>query len=89
MTHLNRYTCEEAFRRLDAYIDRELAPDELEQVRAHLEICEGCAREFDFEANLIESVRTRLRDVEVPPGLNASVRDLLARHRGTEGDGGA
>jgi hypothetical protein len=45
MTPLSRYTCEEAFRRLDDYLDRELSSDETELVREHLEVCAGGARE--------------------------------------------
>lgn len=87
MTHLTRYTCEEAFRRLDDYLDRELAPEEMERVRQHLEICEGCAREFNFEANVIDNVRARLRHVEVPPALTDQVRDILTRTRRNDGTG--
>ena len=53
MTHLNRYTCEEAFRRLDDYLDRELSSEETALVHEHLEICAGCAREFNFEASVL------------------------------------
>ena len=34
MTHLSRYTCEEAFRRLDDYLDRELSEQEMVPVRS-------------------------------------------------------
>jgi len=32
MTHINRYTCEEAFRRLDDYLDHELSEPLTESV---------------------------------------------------------
>ncbi len=76
MSSLNRFTCEEAFRRLDDYLDRELAPPEYDRVREHLEICEGCAREFRFEASVLGNVRAKLRDVVVPPDLGARIRRL-------------
>lgn len=76
MSLLNRFTCEEAFRRLDDYLDRELSPPEFDLVRQHLDICEGCAREFRFEASVLDNVRAKLRDVAVPPDLGARIRQL-------------
>lgn len=86
MTPLSRYTCEEAFRRLDDFLDRELSPDETTLVQQHLEICEGCAREFNFEASVLDGVRAKLRQVDVPSTLLARVQALAARERG-ESDG--
>jgi anti-sigma factor (TIGR02949 family) len=77
MTHLDRYTCEEAFRRLDDYLDRELTSEEMTLVHEHLEICAGCAREFNFEASLLNGVRQKLRQIEMPPSLEARVLRLL------------
>ena len=85
MTALTRYTCEEAFRRLDDYLDRELAPDERALVREHLEVCAGCAREFAFEASVLGGVRAKLRQIDVPADLQARV--LLALR--AEGGGAA
>jgi anti-sigma factor (TIGR02949 family) len=73
MSHpLNRTTCEEAFRRLDDYLDRRLAQTETRLIEEHLEICAACAREFTFEASVLTGVREKLRQLSVPP-------DLLAR----------
>jgi anti-sigma factor (TIGR02949 family) len=81
MTHLSRYTCEEAFRRLDDYLDRELSGDEMTLVHEHLEICAGCAREFNFEASVLNGVRTKLRQIELPPSLEARIRAALQSER--------
>jgi anti-sigma factor (TIGR02949 family) len=81
MTHLSRYTCEEAFRRLDDYLDRELSADETALVREHLEICAGCAREFNFEESLLHSVKDKLRQIELPPSLQARILDALSKER--------
>ena len=83
-TTLSRFTCEEAFRRLDDYLDRELSPTEMELVRQHLEICEGCAREFTFEGSVVDSVRTKLRQIDVPQGLTARIMGLVERSRSDE-----
>ena len=81
MTPLNRYTCEEAFRRLDDYLDRELSSEETVLVREHLEICAGCAREFNFEASVLKGVREKLRQIDVPESLQARILSVLDRQR--------
>jgi len=81
MTHLNRYTCEEAFRRLDDYLDRELSSEETVLVREHLEICAGCAREFNFEESVLRGVRTKLRQIDLPPSLQARILSVLNAER--------
>ena len=81
MTPLNRYTCEEAFRRLDDYLDRELSSEETVLVREHLEICAGCAREFNFEASVLKGVRRKLRQIDVPESLQLRILSVLDRER--------
>jgi anti-sigma factor (TIGR02949 family) len=81
MSALNRYTCEEAFRRLDDYLDRELDADEMTLVREHLEICAGCAREFTFEESLLHGVRRKLRQIDVPKDLQSRVLSLLEKQK--------
>jgi anti-sigma factor (TIGR02949 family) len=81
MTPLNRYTCEEAFRRLDDYLDRELSADEMALVNEHLEICAGCAREFSFESSLLRGVRDKLRQIDLPPSLQARILGVLEGKR--------
>jgi anti-sigma factor (TIGR02949 family) len=81
MSHLSRFTCEEAFRRLDDYLDRELSPDEMELVRLHLEICEGCAREFNFEASTLRNVSAKLRQLDMPADLLTRTLSALSREK--------
>ncbi len=69
---LDRTTCEEAFRKLDDFLDRRLGADEMRIIEQHLEVCAACAREFTFAASLLEGIRSKLRQVSAPP-------DLLAR----------
>jgi anti-sigma factor (TIGR02949 family) len=77
---IGRLTCEQAFARLDDYVDRELAPEELAAVEAHLEVCAACAREFALESELLNELKRKLRSIEAPPGLlrkiGAALRDL-------------
>lgn len=72
MNDINRLTCEEIFRRLDDYLDRELTAEEMARVREHLETCEVCAREYDFEEKVLVNLRDRLRRIAAP-------RDLLSK----------
>jgi anti-sigma factor (TIGR02949 family) len=78
MTHpLNRHTCEEAFRRLDDFLDRRLSPEETRLVEEHLQICAACTQEFNFEASVIKGVRRKLRHLEAPSDLLGRVLSQL------------
>lgn len=79
MTHLNRYTCEEAFRRLDDFLDHELSSEEMVLIREHLEICAGCAREFNFESSVLKGVGEKLQQIDMPNTLQSKVLDLLKK----------
>jgi anti-sigma factor (TIGR02949 family) len=81
---LNRYTCEEAFRRLDDYLDRELSVAEMELIHEHLSICEACAREFEFERSVLDRVGTKLRQFPLPEGLQARVQSIVRRARAND-----
>jgi anti-sigma factor (TIGR02949 family) len=79
---IDRYDCEETFRRFDDYLDRELTPAEMELVREHLEHCARCARELKFEANVLQEVRAKVTRIAAPS-------DLLSRiSRALSGSGG-
>jgi anti-sigma factor (TIGR02949 family) len=74
---VNRVTCEEAFRQLDDYLDRQLRAGELRLIEEHLEICAACLREFTFEQSVLDGVRKKLREVTAPPGLMARIAAAL------------
>ena len=78
---LDRLTCEEAFRRLDDYLDRELGPDERRLVEEHLRICEVCTSEFVFEASVLSGVRRKLQSIAGPSDL---LTRIAARLRPSE-----
>ena len=77
MSRLERTNCEEAFRRLDDFLDRRLTPDELRIIEEHLEVCAWCAREFNFEASVLYGVKRRLRHLEAPPDLVTKILSQL------------
>lgn len=80
MSHpLNRHTCEEAFRRLDDFLDRRLTVEETRLVEEHLQICAACTREFTFEASVLNGVKRKLRHLETPSDLLRKVLSQLQR----------
>jgi anti-sigma factor (TIGR02949 family) len=81
MTELNRKTCEEAFRRLDDFLDRRLNPEETRLVEEHLQICEACTREFTFEASVLNGVRQKLRQLAAPAELVSRILSQLPSER--------
>src|SRR5262249_32250777 len=85
---LDRTTCEETFRRLDDYLDRNLAADEARLIEEHLQQCEACSREFVFEASVIKAVRGKLRRLDVPWSLLDRISQALSR-AAQEGEGSA
>jgi len=82
MSHLNRSNCEEAFRRLDDFLDRRLTPDEMRIIEEHLQICAWCTREFAFEASVLSGVKRKLRHLEAPADLVSKVLSQLPAQQG-------
>lgn len=82
MASIDRYTCQETFRRLDDYLDRRLAADEMQLVREHLEVCAVCASEFRFEADVLTQVRDKLRRIVAPEDLIAKISRAITQAGG-------
>jgi anti-sigma factor (TIGR02949 family) len=81
VTAPDRYTCEDVFRRLDDYLDRELTPDEMGRVKEHLDTCAVCAAEHAFEASVLDQVRSKLRRIDAPADLLAKVARRIEEAR--------
>jgi anti-sigma factor (TIGR02949 family) len=79
MNDVTRMNCEQAFARLDDYLDRELSQEDLAGVKAHLEFCAHCAMAFDFEAEVLARIRSKVRSVPVPEELKRNVVEALRR----------
>jgi anti-sigma factor (TIGR02949 family) len=79
MTEVTRFTCEEVFRRLDDYLDRELSPEEMRLVREHLDVCAVCTAEYRFEQEVLDDVKGKLRRLTAPPGLLDKVQAAISR----------
>lgn len=78
MRPIDRYHCEETFRRFDDYLDRELTPDEMALIQEHLEHCERCARELRFEESVLREVRAKVNRIPMPEGLLSRISRALA-----------
>jgi anti-sigma factor (TIGR02949 family) len=77
MSPVDRLTCEELFRRLDDYLDRELDEREMRLVREHLETCAVCTAEYAFEDSVLRNVRDKLRRIQAPPDLLGKISRLI------------
>jgi anti-sigma factor (TIGR02949 family) len=79
MTPLNRLTCEEIFRRLDDYLDRELSAEEMTRVKEHLDTCAQCATEHAFDRRLLDDVREKVQRIDTPTDLRSKIAGAIAR----------
>ena len=71
------YSCEEAVKRLNDYLDHELSEDERCVVMKHLEICKPCLKRFSFEEKLLVSIRTKLSAIRAPEQIRDRLRGML------------
>jgi len=76
------YSCEEAVKRLNDYLDHEMTDTERVVVLKHLEICRPCLRRFTFEQTLVLSLRQKVGLLCVPPTVREKLSALL-REEGT------
>ena len=70
--------CHEATRRLDPFMDGELAVPENLAVLEHLNLCRPCAGVFEGEKRLRASLKAGLGSLRAPPGLAGKLAASLA-----------
>ena len=71
------YSCEEAVKRLNEYLDHQLSDSERVVVMKHLEICRPCLRRFTFEQTLVISLRQKAAHLCAPSALREKLHGLL------------
>lgn len=71
--------CADVIHRLDDYVDRALDERELAAVEAHLAACLACAREYEFERQVLARVRDKLARIQAPAGMLERVRQVWAK----------
>ena len=76
--------CAAALRQLWDYLDGELTPERVADVRAHLEGCRRCHPHYDFERAFLEALASTRPDCRCPGELKAKVLESL-RAVGFEG----
>ncbi len=74
------YSCEEAVKRLNEYLDHEMSGAERDVVLKHLEICRPCLRRFTFEKTLVVSLRQKVTLLCAPTALREKLYVLLRDH---------
>ena len=65
--------CADCLERLYAYLDRELAPTEVTEVRAHLDDCGGCEDNFVLEERFLARVRDCCQEDVAPTALRTRI----------------
>lgn len=71
------YSCEEAVKRLNEYLDHQMTDMERLVVLKHLEICRPCLRRFTFEQTLVISLRRKVALLCVPTSVREKLHSLL------------
>lgn len=84
MTETERIDCEEAVRRLAAYLDRELDPAADAEMEEHLDRCRSCFSRAEFERRLKARVQDELGDGSVSPEFQERMRTVI-RNLAAEG----
>lgn len=69
--------CHEALARLDDFLDRELAPDEVRLVETHLKICAHCTHKFNFERGFRRGLREKIAHLQAPADLLDEILNQL------------
>ena len=72
--------CQEAVKRLNDYLSKELRPDEEAEVERHLTECKGCFAKFHFEETLLRAIRESIAQVRAPNPLREKILSLLTPH---------
>jgi anti-sigma factor (TIGR02949 family) len=74
--------CAKALTNLDDYLKRELTPELMVEVRAHLERCRECFEHARFEENFLVMLETRAGRETCPEKLRARILALLRAEAG-------
>jgi mycothiol system anti-sigma-R factor len=76
---LSPIDCEEVLRRLELYLDGELAGGLCLEIEEHLVTCSPCTGHSDFHRKLKEMLRSKCGCHEVPAHVLEQVRVVLER----------
>ena len=65
--------CDGCLERLYSYLDRELSPVEVTEVRSHLDDCGGCEESFVIEERFLAKVRDSCHEDQAPAELRTRI----------------
>ena len=69
--------CDDCLDRLYAFLDKELGPVERSEVAKHLDGCEDCGGDFNFEARFLQIIRDCGTSDVAPADLRRRVVERL------------
>ena len=69
--------CESVMRQLWDYLDAELTPERMEEIRMHIEMCKRCYPQYQFERSFLDAVAARGRTHSDPERLRANLLAAL------------
>ncbi len=61
MAHAPMLDCDSVMRQLWDYLDGELTPERMSQIRAHIEVCKRCFPQYEFERSFLDALAARRR----------------------------
>jgi anti-sigma factor (TIGR02949 family) len=70
-------SCQEAFEKLDDFLCRELTPEDIKRLEAHLCECIHCANAYKLEGKLHECIKKKVEQIALPCDLAERVRAAL------------
>lgn len=73
--------CTAALQQLWTYLDKELTPDDEDELRDHLAGCPPCLAEYSIDVVLKNIVRRSCQDEEAPTGLRVRIQQTLLQVR--------
>jgi anti-sigma factor (TIGR02949 family) len=71
--------CGEVLNLLERYMDDEVPREARAPIERHLDECHDCLERKEFRSRLQDIVRRKCGRQELPPGLEAKIRQALGR----------
>ena len=77
MSHAPMLDCESVMRRLWDYLDGELTPERMSQIREHIAMCKRCYPQYEFERSFLGALAARRRQHSDPERLRTQLMVAL------------
>ena len=69
--------CASVMRHLWDYLDAELTPQRVDEIRVHVEMCQRCYPQYEFERSFLDAIAARRRTHTDPERLRAKLLEAL------------